>query len=78
MLALDPETVIPGHMAAGSDLTASSIEYSKEYLANFRRAVADSDTSEQVKAAMTGHYPNAGLGIALDIGAKVHTGEMQW
>ncbi|WP_432695135.1 MBL fold metallo-hydrolase [Marinobacterium sp. YM272] len=78
MLALNPETVIPGHMAAGSDLTSSSIEYSQEYLANFRRAVEASDTSEQVKAAMTGHYPDAGLGIALDIGAKVHTGEMQW
>jgi len=23
-------------------------------------------------------YPNAGLGIALDIGAKVKKGEMQW
>ncbi|TCK09206.1 MBL fold metallo-hydrolase [Marinobacterium mangrovicola] len=78
MLALNPETVIPGHMAAGSDLTAGSIEYSKEYLANFRRAVAESETSEQVKDAMTGQYPEAGLGIALDIGAKVHTGEMQW
>jgi hypothetical protein len=29
-------------------------------------------------AAMRKRYPNAGLGVALDIGAKVAKGEMQW
>jgi len=28
--------------------------------------------------AMKKAYPNAGLGIALDIGAKVNKGEMKW
>lgn len=78
MLALKPETVIPGHMAANSELKASAIEYSKTYLANFRAAVKAHHSSADVQAAMQKDYPNAGLGIALDLGSKVHTGEMKW
>ena len=29
-------------------------------------------------AAMTARYPDAGMGVALQIGAKVATGEMKW
>jgi len=30
------------------------------------------------KGCMKADYPKAGLGIALDIGSKVATGEMKW
>lgn len=78
MLALKPEVVIPGHMAANTELTASAIEYSKGYLAAFRQAVKEHHNSADVKAAMQQQYPDAGLGIALELGSKVHTGEMKW
>jgi glyoxylase-like metal-dependent hydrolase (beta-lactamase superfamily II) len=78
MAALQPETVIPGHMAANSELSASSIAYSKAYLADFRAAVANAHSSAEVKATMQQQYPQAGLDIALDLGSKVHTGEMKW
>ena len=29
-------------------------------------------------AAMTARYPDAGMGVALQVGAKVATGEMKW
>ena len=78
MLSLEPERVIPGHMATGTAMTRDAINYSKTYLGQFRDALAQSDNSDAVKAAMQRDYPNAGLGIALDIGAKVHKGEMPW
>lgn len=78
MLALKPEVVIPGHMAANTELTASAIEYSKGYLTAFRQAVKEHHNSADVKAALQKQYPDAGLGIALDLGSKVHTGEMKW
>ncbi|WP_221801554.1 MBL fold metallo-hydrolase [Oceanobacter mangrovi] len=78
MLALQPAIVIPGHMAANTELTASAIEYSKDYLANFRQALKQYHSSAEVKAAMQQQYPQAGLGIALELGSKVHTGEMKW
>jgi len=31
-----------------------------------------------LESAMKATYPTAGLGIALDIGSKVATGEMKW
>ncbi|OOV85978.1 MBL fold metallo-hydrolase [Oceanospirillum linum] len=78
MLSLNPKVVIPGHMATNTKLDTSSIHYSKTYLSQFRQAVKKADSSDDVKASMQSLYPNAGLGIALELGSKVHTGEMKW
>lgn len=78
MLALKPEQVIPGHMTANSDLTPASIHYSLEYLQNFRKAVKNSSNSGDVISTLQQQYPQAGMTMALDIGARVHTGEMKW
>lgn len=78
MLSLNPKVVIPGHMAANTELNASSISYSKNYLSQFRQAVEKAENSTEVKTSMQSLYPNAGLGIALELGSKVHTGEMKW
>ena len=78
MKALQPELVVPGHMAANTELTASAIDYTQGYLADFRQALKQHDNSADVKAEMQQKYPNAGLGIALELGSKVHTGEMKW
>ena len=76
--ALKPVTVIPGHMATGSALDASAIRYTREYLQRFDAESAKARTAAELIAAMKTAYPQAGLGIALDIGAKVNKGEMQW
>jgi glyoxylase-like metal-dependent hydrolase (beta-lactamase superfamily II) len=76
--ALKPATVVPGHMAAGTALDASSVRYTREYLQRFDLEAAKAKNAAELIEAMKKAYPQAGLGIALDIGAKVAKGEMQW
>lgn len=76
--ALEPLTVVPGHMAAGTALDASAIRYTRDYLQRFDREAAKAGSATALIEAMKTAYPQAGLGIALDIGAKVNKGEMKW
>ena len=76
--ALKPATVVPGHMAAGTTLDASTIRYTRDYLQRFDVEAAKAKTGAELIEAMKRAYPQAGLGIALDIGAKVNKGEMKW
>lgn len=76
--ALKPVTVVPGHMAAGTPLDASTIRYTRDYLHRFDVEATKARTASELIDAMKKAYPQAGLGIALDIGAKVNKGEMQW
>lgn len=76
--ALRPATVVPGHMAPGSALDVSAIRYTRDYLKRFDLEAARARNGAELIAAMKKAYPEAGLGIALDIGAKVNKGEMQW
>ncbi|MCB1889859.1 MAG: MBL fold metallo-hydrolase [Rhodocyclaceae bacterium] len=78
MAALKPSTVVPGHMADGTPLDASAIDYTRAYLQRFEAEAAKAGNSAELIQAMKTAYPEAGLGIALDIGAKVVKGEMQW
>ena len=47
--------------------TAGAIQYA-----------ATAGNAAELIAAMQKAYPKAGLGVALDIGAKVNKGEMKW
>ena len=76
--ALKPATVVPGHMAAGTALDASAIRHTRDYLRRFDAEAAKAKTGAELIDAMKQAYPQAGLGIALDIGAKVNKGEMAW
>ena len=76
--ALDPTTVVPGHMAAGSATDLSAVGFTRDYLRRFDVEARQAKDSGALIAAMRRAYPEAGLGIALDIGAKVATGEMAW
>ena len=78
METLKPATVVPGHMAPGSALDASAIRYTRDYLQRFDTEAGKAKNAAGLIAAMQNAYPQAGLGIALDIGAKVNKGEMQW
>jgi glyoxylase-like metal-dependent hydrolase (beta-lactamase superfamily II) len=76
--ALNPQAVIPGHALPGQKHDASQIAYSQAYLQRFEQELGKASNSGQLIEAMKRNYPDAGLGIALDIGAKVNKGEMKW
>lgn len=78
MQSLKPATVVPGHMAAGTALDDSAIRHTREYLQRFEAELAREQNAAELIATMQKAYPQAGLGIALDIGAKVNKGEMKW
>lgn len=78
MAARKPAVVVPGHMTPDTATDASAILYTRDYLLAFEEELAKAANSADLIAAMTQRYPNAGMGIALQIGAKVATGEMKW
>jgi glyoxylase-like metal-dependent hydrolase (beta-lactamase superfamily II) len=78
MQALQPATVVPGHMAAGTALDASAIRHTRDYLQRFEAEAPKAKSGVELIESMKKAYPQAGLPIALDIGAKVAKGEMKW
>jgi glyoxylase-like metal-dependent hydrolase (beta-lactamase superfamily II) len=78
LAARRPAIVVPGHMAPGALTDASSIAYTRDYLLAFEEELAKAADSGALIAAMTRRYPDAGMGVALQIGAKVAKGEMKW
>lgn len=78
MAALKPSRVIPGHSLPGQPQDASQLAWSQAYLARFEQELPKAANSAALIDTMKQAYPSAGLGIALDIGAKVNKGEMKW
>lgn len=76
--ALQPAVVIPGHSAPGQSQDVSQVAYTQAYLQRFEVELQKAVDSTALIQAMKTAYPSAGLGIALDIGAKVNKGEMKW
>jgi glyoxylase-like metal-dependent hydrolase (beta-lactamase superfamily II) len=78
MAALNPVTVIPGHSLPGQKQDVSQIAWSQAYLARYEQELPKAANSGALIEAMKKAYPEAGLGVALEIGAKVNKGEMKW
>ncbi|MEM8512508.1 glyoxylase-like metal-dependent hydrolase (beta-lactamase superfamily II) [Massilia sp. MP_M2] len=78
MAARKPITVIPGHMTPAAAIDISAIAFTRDYLVAFDKELAKAGNSAELIAAMTKRYPELGMGIALQIGAKVAKGEMPW
>lgn len=78
MAARQPKTVIPGHMTPGAPIDASAIKFTRDYLVAFDQELPKAADSAALIAAMTKRYPGLGMGVALQIGAKVAKGEMPW
>ena len=76
--ARKPKVVVAGHGAPGAPTDASAIAYTRDYLLAFEEELGKAGDSAALIAAMKRRYPNAGLGVALEIGAKVAKGEMKW
>jgi glyoxylase-like metal-dependent hydrolase (beta-lactamase superfamily II) len=76
--ARKPAIVVPGHMTPDSPADLSGVNHTKAYLIAFEEELAKAKDSAALKAAMEARYPRLGMGVALDIGAKVAKGEMKW
>lgn len=76
--ALAPKIVIPGHTLVGAPAGLEAVAYSKIYLKRFEAELDKAPDAASLIDSMRLIYPDAGLTIALEIGAKVNTGEMKW
>lgn len=73
-----PRVVVPGHTAVNGAPDASALAFTRDYLLAFEAEVPKAKDSAALIEAMNRHYPDAGLAVALQIGAKVAKGEMKW
>ncbi|MEO7426134.1 MAG: MBL fold metallo-hydrolase [Fibrobacteria bacterium] len=78
MEKLGAEIVVPGHALDDRNLNAKAIAFSKNYLTVFDQEDEIAKDSAELISAMQMLYPDAQLGIALQLGAKVTKGEMTW
>ncbi|HEY8937244.1 MAG TPA: MBL fold metallo-hydrolase [Cyclobacteriaceae bacterium] len=76
--SLNPEIVIPAHAKAGAAFNIISVKHTKDYILYYEEALKTSKTSEALIKAIQAHFPGLTFDIALQIGAKVNTGEMKW
>ena len=73
-----PDTVVPGHFKPGAPLNLDSVRFTADYIRAFDEETAKAGNSAALIAAMKQRYPDLGAGLALELSAKVATGEMQW
>lgn len=78
MTALDPRLVVPGHRLPGTAADASAITATREYLLAFEEELAKAADGAALTQALVKRYPDHGMLIAAQIGAKVAKGEMKW
>ncbi|MBO3761117.1 MBL fold metallo-hydrolase [Ciceribacter sp. L1K22] len=75
---LKPSVVVPGHLEPQAAIDLSAVAHTKAYLLAFEEELGKAADSAALKAAMEARFPGLGMGVALDIGSKVATGEMKW
>lgn len=73
-----PATVIPGHMTPDALTGLAAVRFTRSYLLAFDEELAKAPDAAGLKAAMENRFPDLDMGVALDIGSKVATGEMKW
>jgi glyoxylase-like metal-dependent hydrolase (beta-lactamase superfamily II) len=76
--ALNPEIVIPAHANSNSPFDITAVNHTKSYIQFYEEALKTNKTSEALILALKAKYPTLTFETALQIGAKVNTGEMKW
>jgi hypothetical protein len=76
--ALHPTIVIPAHANNASPFDISAVKHTKSYIQFYEEALKTNKTSAGLVAAIKAKYPALTFETALQIGAKVNTGEMKW
>jgi len=76
--ALKPEVVIPAHANTNSPFDITAVNHTKSYIQFYEEALKTNKSSEALITALKTKYPTLTFETALQIGAKVNTGEMKW
>jgi glyoxylase-like metal-dependent hydrolase (beta-lactamase superfamily II) len=64
--ALKPEVVVPGHEGPGATRDMRSIEFMKQYIADWDANVARSKSAAEMRANVLKQYPNLGMEFTLN------------
>jgi len=75
---LHPSIVIPAHANSNSPFDISAVKHTKSYIQFYEEALKTNKTSDALIKAIKTKYPTLTFDTALQIGAKVNTGEMKW
>ncbi|MFC8429580.1 MBL fold metallo-hydrolase [Streptomyces sp. NPDC057253] len=78
MAALEPQLVVPGHRLPDTAADASAITATRDYLVAFEEELGRAADGAALTEALVKRYPENGMLIAAQIGAKVAKGEMKW
>jgi glyoxylase-like metal-dependent hydrolase (beta-lactamase superfamily II) len=76
--ALEPDLVVPGHRLPGTPADLTAVTGTREYLVAFEQELATAADGPALTEALIKRYPQHGMLIAAQIGAKVAKGEMSW
>ncbi len=75
---LQPTIVIPAHAKSETAFDISTVKHTKSYIQFYEEALKTHKTSETLISALKAKYSTLTFETALQIGAKVNTGEMKW
>lgn len=78
MTALDPQLVVPGHRLPATPADVTAITGTRAYLIAFEEELGKAADGAALTEALVARYPDHGMLIAAQIGAKVAKGEMTW
>jgi glyoxylase-like metal-dependent hydrolase (beta-lactamase superfamily II) len=78
IVTLNPTIVIPAHANSETVFDISTVNHTKSYIQFYEEALKSNKTSESLIMTLKSKYPNLTFETALQIGAKVNTGEMKW
>jgi glyoxylase-like metal-dependent hydrolase (beta-lactamase superfamily II) len=76
--SLQPSILVPAHAKSESAFDLTTVKHTKSYLQFYEEALKTNKTSEALITALKTKYPSLTFDVALQIGAKVNTGEMKW
>ena len=76
--SLHPMIVIPAHANSESVFDLTAVKHTKSYIQFYEEALKSNKTSGALIKAIKTKYPTLTFETALQIGAKVNTGEMKW
>ncbi|PTT76430.1 MULTISPECIES: MBL fold metallo-hydrolase [unclassified Chryseobacterium] len=75
---LNPEIVIPAHAKSETPFDISAVKHTRNYIQFYEETLKTNKTSESLTDTLKKEYPDLTFETALQIGAKVNTGEMKW
>ena len=76
--ALQPDVVDPAHGTTSGPFNLESVIHTKNYLSFYEEALKQHTDSQALIESIKRQYPGLAFETALNIGAKVNTGEISW